>query len=257
MDFGARSLARHKEDGYCRLRRYEGMPSHLGPLVCAPVNTRAAHRTTNSSCANPQRKQDLVGQSQPGDGAGALLDALKRDSSPICKAKISSSDQCYAGADERIACPSAWSPSFASQSLARNMFMREAETRSWRHHRSSPSSTPRFQANPETTARAPRCSWCCTSARSSCSSAAPSYAGEIKKSIFTRAELPAAAAGRAADALLGQRRPGRRRGALLRPLRHRQDDALGRPRPRRSSATTSTAGATAACSTSRAAATPR
>ena len=44
-------------------------------------------------------------------------------------------------------------------------------------------------------------------------------------------QLPAAAAGRAADALLGQRRAARRRGALLRPLRHRQDDPLGRPRP--------------------------
>ena len=38
-----------------------------------------------------------------------------------------------------------------------------------------------------------------------------SYAGEIKKSIFTRAQLPAAAAGRAADALLGQHRRRRRR----------------------------------------------
>ena len=41
-------------------------------------------------------------------------------------------------------------------------------------------------------------------------------------------ELPAAAAQRAVDALLGQRRPGGRRRALLRPVGHRQDDALER-----------------------------
>ena len=57
-----------------------------------------------------------------------------------------------------------------------------------------------------------------------------SYAGENKKSIFTRAELPAAAARRAVDALLGEHRRGRRHGALLRPVRHRQDDAVERSR---------------------------
>ena len=70
-------------------------------------------------------------------------------------------------------------------------------------------------------------------------------------------ELPAARAERAADALLGDRRAEGRRRPLLRPLRHRQDHALRRPVTRASSATTSTAGATTASSTSRAAATPR
>ena len=44
-------------------------------------------------------------------------------------------------------------------------------------------------------------------------------------------QLHAAAAGRAVDALLGEHRRRRRHGALLRPLRHRQDDALERPAP--------------------------
>ncbi len=57
-----------------------------------------------------------------------------------------------------------------------------------------------------------------------------SYAGEMKKSIFTIAQLPPAAAGRALDALLGQHRPGGRRGAVLRPVGHRQDDAVERSR---------------------------
>ncbi len=71
------------------------------------------------------------------------------------------------------------------------------------------------------------------------------------------AQLPAAARGRAVDALLGQRRRRRRRGALLRALRHRQDDAVRRPVARPRSATTSTAGRTTASSTSRTAATRR
>ncbi len=45
------------------------------------------------------------------------------------------------------------------------------------------------------------------------------------------AQLLPAGAGRDADALLGQCRQGRRRRAVLRPLRHRQDHALGRPEP--------------------------
>ena len=44
-------------------------------------------------------------------------------------------------------------------------------------------------------------------------------------------QLHAAAAGRALDALLGQHRRGRRHRALLRPLGHRQDDALERSAP--------------------------
>ena len=42
-------------------------------------------------------------------------------------------------------------------------------------------------------------------------------------------ELPDARRGRPADALGGERGPGRRLGDLLRPQRHRQDDPLGRP----------------------------
>ena len=58
------------------------------------------------------------------------------------------------------------------------------------------------------------------------------YAGEMKKSIFTRAQLPPAVPGRAADALLGERRAGGRHRHLLRPVRHRQDHAVGRSHPR-------------------------
>ena len=45
------------------------------------------------------------------------------------------------------------------------------------------------------------------------------------------AELPASGARRATHALCGEHGPRRRRDAVLRPLRHRQDDAIRRPRP--------------------------
>ena len=48
---------------------------------------------------------------------------------------------------------------------------------------------------------------------------------------FHHAQLLSAGTGRDADALLGQRRQEWRCGAVLRPVRHRQDHALGRPRP--------------------------
>ena len=72
-----------------------------------------------------------------------------------------------------------------------------------------------------------------------------------------RHELLHAEAGRALHALLGEHRAGGRHGALLRPLRHGQDDALGGSVRARSSATTSTAGRPKERSTSRAAATRR
>jgi len=46
------------------------------------------------------------------------------------------------------------------------------------------------------------------------------------------AQLSAPRPGRVADALLGESGRERRRGPVLRPLRHRQDDALGRSRAR-------------------------
>ena len=59
--------------------------------------------------------------------------------------------------------------------------------------------------------------------------AGTSYAGENKKSIFSVLNYVLPLHGRAADALLGQHRPRRRHGAVLRAVGHRQDDAVERP----------------------------
>ena len=83
------------------------------------------------------------------------------------------------------------------------------------------------------------------------------YAGEIKKSIFTVHERPAAARRGLPDALLGERRQRRPRRRLLRPLRHRQDDALRRPGARADRRRRARLGQATASSTSKAAATRR
>ena len=72
-----------------------------------------------------------------------------------------------------------------------------------------------------------------------------------------RDERPAAARGRVPDALLGERRRGRRGGGLLRALGHRQDDALRRPGARADRRRRARLGRLPASSTSRAAATRR
>ena len=70
-------------------------------------------------------------------------------------------------------------------------------------------------------------------------------------------ERPAAARGRPADALLGERRRGRQGRGLLRPLRHGQDDAVGRPGALADRRRRARLGRRTASSTSRAAATRR
>ena len=70
-------------------------------------------------------------------------------------------------------------------------------------------------------------------------------------------ELPAARQERAADARLGQYRAEGRRGDLLRPVRHRQDHAVGRSVAHPDRRRRARLGRAPRCSTSRAAATPR
>ena len=108
--------------------------------------------------------------------------------------------------------------------------------------RSSPRPASRRSRWP--TGRAPRRSSSSTSAQKLGDHRRHRLRGRDQEDRLHRPQLPAAARGRALDALLGERGQGRRRRDLLRPLRHRQDDALA-PTPRAaSSATTSTAGAT-------------
>ena len=79
----------------------------------------------------------------------------------------------------------------------------------------------------------------------------------MKKSVFTVLNYLLPAKRRDADALLGQCRAGRRRGDLLRPFRHRQDDAVGRSVAHADRRRRAWLGRRTASSISKAAATPR
>ena len=207
------------------------------------------------------KDQHRLGQDQPADRAGALPRALQPHAGATPSAASCSCTICCAGADPahrigvRVITETAWHSLFA-----RNMFLRPAPrgARGLRARLHHPATCRASRPIPtlDGTALATAPSWS-TSPTRVVLIGGTRYAGEIKKSIFTRPELPAARAGRAADALLGQRRPEGRRRDLLRPVRHRQDDAVGRPVAHADRRRRARLERRAASSTSRAAATPR
>ena len=155
----------------------------------------------------------------------------------------------------RVVTEKAWHSLFA-----RCLFLRPAAGRAGR--RSSPSgrscTPPDFHADPARDGtRSRRRPWPSASTQRLVVVLRHALRRGDQEGRLHRPQLPAAAARRLPDALLGERRAGRRRGPVLRPLRHRQDDALGRPRPPAHRRRRARLVATPACSTSRAAATPR
>ena len=223
-----------------------------------PASTPAARPTTSSSSASPRARRTIAWGAVNRPLDPTHFDALDRDSSRRSQGAELFVQDCFAGADPSTGCRSASSPSTPGTACSRATCSSSTRTRS------TPTHAPRVHGHrrAELPGRpgAPRHRSDVVIALNFAERlvliAGTSYAGEIKKSIFTYAELPAAAAGRPADALLGERRPRRRRGAVLRPVGHRQDDALDRsraPADRRRRARLERP----ACSTSRAAATPR
>ena len=138
----------------------------------------------------------------------------------------------YAGADPehrvrvRLVTTQAWNALFA-----RNMFIRppEADLASFEPdyvilH------APLFQTDPEVDGVRSSTTIALSFEQKLIVIAGSEYAGEVKKSIFTVMNWLLPRQGRDADALQRQYRQGRRRRAVLRPVRHRQDHPVVRPR---------------------------
>ena len=87
---------------------------------------------------------------------------------------------------------------------------------------------PSFRADPKRHGRRTETVIACDFSRRIVLIGGTSYAGEMKKSVFTYLNYMLAAKRGHADALLGQFRRPAMTCDLLRPFRHRQDDALGR-----------------------------
>ena len=209
----------------------EGLIAADGPLVV---------RTGKHTGRSPQdkfivdeptsRDEDLVGRGQPADQPRRTTTASARRLVAYCAEKDLYSQDCFIGADPahqrrlRVYTETAWASIFA-----RNLFRRPTAAQLAGF---APNFTiicvPSFQADPATEGTRTGTAILVHLERMEIIIVGTEYAGEIKKSRVHGHELPDARRGRPADALVGQRRRGRRPRRLLRPVGDRQDDPLGR-----------------------------
>ena len=204
--------------------------------------------------------RDRLGQGQPADRACRGRAALGQGAGRTSAGATCYVQDLHAGADPahrlrvRVITETAWHSLFA-----RNMFRRAAGRRRWpTSSRTSPCCSCRAcTADPATDGtRSETAILLDLAARQVLICGTPLCRRDQEVDLH-RAQLPAAGRRRAADALLGQRRRAGRRRDLLRPVRHRQDHALGRPDAHPDRRRRARLGRRTASSTSRAAATPR
>ena len=217
------------------MRRGEGLIAADGPArLPHRASTPAARPTTSSSSASRRARREIAWGAVNRPMDPAQFDALHRDLLALARrASELFVQDCFAGADPAVppADPRHHRVRLAQPVRAQPVHRRSGRRPRRRRRRSSRSSTRRASRPIRpATARAPRWSSRSTSPKRLVLIGGTSYAGEIKKSIFSVLNYLLPLAGRAADALLGQRRAAGRRGAVLRPVGHGQDDALERSR---------------------------
>ena len=208
-----------------------------GRSSCAPASTPAVRRTTSSSSMSRRATTRSGGARSTTPSTPTRFEELHRRMASTCRARTSSCRTATCGADPELpdaACASSPSPPGTASSSATCSSRADPEELADFAPEFTvialPAASMPFPRSTARTARRlhpPR-----LRASGSCSSAGPSYAGEIKKSIFTVDELPAAL--RRACCPCTARPTSGQTGdvALFFGLsRHRQDDAVGRPRP--------------------------
>ncbi len=139
---------------------------------------------------------------------------------------------CYAGADPnyRMPDPHHHRAGLAQSLCAQHVHHCRRRTRSYRRHvpEFTVIAVPSFKGIPQIDGTATNTFIVLNFAQKLCIIGNTAYAGEIKKSVFTILNYLLPSAGRDADALLREHRERRRHRALLRPLGHGKDHALGR-----------------------------
>ncbi len=179
------------------IRRNEGAVAADGPLVCRTGRTPAGRRTTSSSCRSRRARPT---------SSGARSTARCRPStSPPCAptswrtwregpVRAGPVRRRRPGLPPAGALRERAAPGTACSSATCSSCRRTAELRGVRAASSPSSARRRSRPTRPATARAPRCVIALNMSAKEVLIGGTSYAGENKKSIFTRAELPAAAA---------------------------------------------------------------
>ena len=217
------------------VRRGEGELADMGPFVA--VTTPHTGRSPNDKFVvkEPSSEKDVDwGKVNQADDRGAVRGAARGPCSVSQRARRTLRAGFVlrrahrAPLSVRYVSPNAWHMAFV-----RNMFIRPelAELATF-----EPNFTvlhaPELQADPATARHAHRHVHRAQSRRAHDPHRRHALRRRAEEGDVHRDELPAAEAGRAVDALLRERRRQGRHRALLRALRHRQDDALGRSRAR-------------------------
>ena len=212
------------------IRRQEGLLAQEGPLVCRTGAHTGRSPNDKFVVKEPSSEAQVWWGKVNKPIDAAHFDVLRRDIITHLKSQELFVQDLYAGADPEYRLPVRFIHELAWQNLfVRNLFIvPPAADLAGFQPQFTVMTAPSFKADPARHGTRSDVTIVVNLASREILICGTSYAGENKKSIFTRAQLPAAAEGRAVDALLGEHRPGRRHGALLRPLGHRQDDALER-----------------------------
>jgi len=170
------------------IRRYEGMLSHLGPLVVRTGQNTGRLPKDKFLVREPSSESKIWWGNVNRPIEAARFEALKHRLCAYLQGKDVFIEDCYAGADERFRVPirvvaeRAWHALFA-----RNMFIRELDSKRLARH--APEFTlihvPNFQAVPEIDGTNSAAFVVLHFGKKLILIGGTAYAGEMKKAIFT------------------------------------------------------------------------
>ena len=170
------------------IRRYEGMLSHLGPLVIRTGQYTGRLPKDKFLIREPSSESKIWWGKVNRPLEAAKFDALKHRLCAYLQGKDIFIENCYAGADERYRLPIRIISERAAHALfARTMFIRELNLEKLAHHH--PEFTvlhaPNFHADPEIDGTHSEAFVLLHFGEKLILIGGTAYAGEIKKAIFT------------------------------------------------------------------------
>ena len=211
------------------LQRNEARIAAHGPLV-ADTGTHTGRSPKDKFVVRDANTEAKVWWDNNNAMSVEHFDALLADFLAHAKDKMLFAQDLYGGADPQLRIRARVFTEYAWHSLfIRNLLIRPpAEELTNFVPELTIVDLPSFRADPKRHGARSETIIACDFTRKIVLIGGTSYAGEMKKSVFTVLNYLLAGETGDADALLGQHGAGRRFGDLLRPLRHRQDDALRR-----------------------------